>query len=318
MKKFLILIFMFFIIINSNVYAANYIQDIKVTKNNVSTKIDIVASSEIKYSTGKLSYNKKIYFDFFDTIIREKKNIDVKDGRVLSVRAAQNATKPEYVSRVVLDMVNMDEFSASLSDDKKTLTILFGAVTAFNNQVQPNIPKKVIVLDPGHGGKDPGAVISDLIEKTLNLDIAKRVQALLKADNRFEVYMTRDTDVFVELVNRALFANNKNADLFVSIHNNSMPKNFSGTMLLYNSSKNPINKTLAEMFQKKVSVASGLTGIGARLREDLVVLKNINMPGVLVECACMSNIRDRRELRKESFKQKIAKSIYDSIVETMV
>ena len=67
--------FIFFIMISSNVYAANYIQDIKVTKNNVGTKIDIIASSEIKYSAGKLSYNKKIYFDFFDTIIREKKTV---------------------------------------------------------------------------------------------------------------------------------------------------------------------------------------------------------------------------------------------------
>jgi len=317
MKKILILMFMFFIMCSSNVYATNYIQDVKVTKNNISTQIDITTSSEITYKTGKLLANKKIYFDFLDTIIREKKTISVNDGRMTTVRAAQNATKPEYISRVVLDMTNMDEFSANLSEDKKTLTIIFGVVTAFTSQ-EEFIDKKVIVIDPGHGGKDPGAVISDLIEKDLNLDIAKRVQALLKADKRFEVHMTREKDVFVELVERAYFANNKNADLFVSIHNNSMPKNFSGTMLLYNASKISSNKILAEKFQTIVGKASGLVGIGARSREDLVVLKNINMPGVLVECACMSNIKDRRELRKESFKQKIAQSIYDSIVSSVV
>jgi len=317
MKKFLILMFLFFIMISSNVYAANYIQDIKVTKNDISTKIDIIASSDIKYSSGKLSYNKKIYFDFFDTIIREKKTVYVSDGRIASIRAAQNATKPEYVSRVVLDMNYMDEYSVNLSEDKKTMTILFGAVSAFGGQTS-NIPKKVIVLDPGHGGKDPGATISDLIEKTLNLDIAKRVQALLKADSRFDVYMTRENDTFIELIERAKFANNKNADLFVSIHNNSMPKNFSGSMILYNASKISSNKILAENFYEKVGKASGLTGIGARSREDLVVLKNINMPGVLVEVACMSNIKDRRELRKESFKQKIAQSIYESIIKATV
>ena len=234
-----------------------------------------------------------------------------------TVRAAQNATKPRYISRVVLDMTNMEEYSASLSEDKKTLTILFGAVTAFNGQ-DNDINKKVIVLDAGHGGKDPGAMISDLIEKNLNLDIAKRVQALLNADARFEVYMTRENDVFVELIDRAAFANNKKADLFVSIHNNSMPKNFSGTMLLYNASKLSGNKELAESFQEIVSKASGLPGIGARSREDLAVLKRIEMPGVLVEVACMSNIKDRRELRKESFKQNIAKGIYDSIVKATV
>ena len=317
MKKFLILMFMFFIIIGSNAYATNYIQDIKVTKNEVGTKIEVLTSSEIKYSVGKLLANKKIYFDFSDTIITNKKTVYVNDGRMTTVRAAQNATKPEYISRVVLDMVNMDEYSVALSEDKKTLIISFGAVTAFSGQNFTG-PKKIIVLDAGHGGKDPGAVISDLTEKNLNLDIAKRVQALLSVDSRYEVYMTRENDVFVELVDRAKFANNKKADLFVSIHNNSMPKSFSGSMILYNASKNASNKALAESFYEIVGKASGLTGIGARSREDLAVLKNIDMPGVLVEVACMSNIKDRRELRKESFKQKMAQGIYDSIVKATV
>lgn len=314
MKKYLILMFTFFMLIGTSSFATNYIQDVSVNKTALSTEIKVTTSSEISYTVGKLQANKKIYFDFKDTITREKKTVYVNDGRMTTVRAAQNATRPQYVSRVVLDMTNMEEFSTSLSDDKKTLTILFGAVSAFA-QTEYTGNKKVIVLDAGHGGKDPGAIISDLTEKDLNLDITKRVQALLENDARFDVYMTRDTDVFVELIDRAKFANNKKADLFVSIHNNSMPKNFSGTMLLYNASKLSTNKALAESFQNIVGKASGLPGIGARSREDLAVLKNIEMPGVLVEVACMSNIKDRRELRKDSFKQAIAQGIYDAIVE---
>lgn len=314
MKKYLILMFTFFMLIGTSSFATNYIQDVSVNKTALSTEIKVTTSSEISYTVGKLQANKKIYFDFKDTITREKKTVYVNDGRMTTVRVAQNATRPQYVSRVVLDMTNMEEFSTSLSDDKKTLTILFGAVSAFA-QTEYTGDKKVIVLDAGHGGKDPGAIISDLTEKDLNLDITKRVQALLENDARFDVYMTRDTDVFVELIDRAKFANNKKADLFVSIHNNSMPKNFSGTMLLYNASKLSTNKALAESFQNIVGKASGLPGIGARSREDLAVLKNIEMPGVLVEVACMSNIKDRRELRKDSFKQAIAQGIYDAIVE---
>lgn len=314
MKKYLILMFTFFMLIGTSSFATNYIQDVSVNKTALSTEIKVTTSSEISYTVGKLQANKKIYFDFKDTITREKKTVYVNDGRMTTVRVAQNATRPQYVSRVVLDMTNMEEFSTSLSDDKKTLTISFGAVSAFA-QTEYTGDKKVIVLDAGHGGKDPGAIISDLTEKDLNLDITKRVQALLENDARFDVYMTRDTDVFVELIDRAKFANNKKADLFVSIHNNSMPKNFSGTMLLYNASKLSTNKALAESFQNIVGKASGLPGIGARSREDLAVLKNIEMPGVLVEVACMSNIKDRRELRKDSFKQAIAQGIYDAIVE---
>lgn len=316
MKKFLILMFIFLIVVTSNVYATNYIEDIDVKKTSIGTQINIKTSSAIQYSSGKVLSNKKIYFDFGDTIVREKKTVNVNDGRMTTVRAAQNMTKPQYISRVVLDMIDMEEYSENLSEDKKTLTISFGAVPAFV-KVEEFIEKKIIVLDPGHGGKDPGAVISDLSEKNLNLDIAKRVQALLKADKRFDVYMTREDDTFIPLIDRATFSNNKKADLLVSIHNNSMPKNFSGTMVLYNDLKVPQNKKIADSFQKIVSKASGLKGIGTRLRDDLVVLKNIETPGVLVEVACMSNIKDRRELRKDNFKQKIAQSIYDSIVETV-
>ena len=275
--------------------------------DNESVGITVTTLEPMNYTAGSLSWNKKIYFDFKDTIVREKKRIAVNNDLMTTVRAAQNATKPTYVSRVVLDMKDMKEYTTTLSEDKQSLYILFGT---------PIVPseKKIIVLDPGHGGKDPGAIFGELYEKTLNLDIAKRVQALLSKDDRFDVYMTRESDVFVELLDRAKFANNKQADLFVCIHNNSMPKGFSGTMLLYNSSKLSENKDIADIFQKIVQEASGLKGIGARSREDLVVLKNIEMPGVLVEVACMSNLKDRRELRKDSFKQNIAQAIYESII----
>lgn len=307
MKKIFIFVFMFFIITISSAQAVNYIQDVQVVVDNESVGITVTASEPISYTAGRLNWNKKIYFDFKDTIVREKKTIAVNNNLMTTVRAAQNATKPTYVSRVVLDMLDMQDYTATLSEDKKSLYILFGA------PISP-IEKKIIVLDPGHGGKDPGAIFGELYEKTLNLDIAKRVQALLIKDERFDVYMTRETDVFVELLDRAKFANDKQADLFVCIHNNSMPAGFSGTMLLYNASKLAENKDIADTFQSIVQKASGLKGIGARSREDLVVLKNIEVPGVLVEVACMSNLKDRRELRKDSFKQTIAQAIYESII----
>lgn len=311
MKKFLLAIFMILFMSVSFADAANYIQDIKTVADGTSTQVIITTSEAMTYSIGKLVANKKIYFDFQNTIVRERKTINVNNSIMTTVRVAQNAVKPSYISRVVLDMKSLEEFTSNISDDKTVLTIVFGTPSEI-------VEKKLIVLDPGHGGKDPGAIITDLYEKVLNLDIAKRVQALLKADERFEVYMTRETDVFIELLDRAKLANDKDADLFVSIHNNSMPKGFSGTMVLYNASKNAENKTLADVFQAVVGKVGGLKGIGTRSREDLVVLKNIEVPGVLVEVACMSNLADRRELRKESFKQNIAQAVYDAIVEVTI
>lgn len=82
----------------------------------------------------------------------------------------------------------------------------------------------VVVLDPGHGGRDHGAPGLKTNEKTINLDVAKRVRDLLKERQGIKVIMTRDTDRFVELQERARIANKNNGDLFVSIHVNSVDK----------------------------------------------------------------------------------------------
>jgi N-acetylmuramoyl-L-alanine amidase len=83
--------------------------------------------------------------------------------------------------------------------------------------------KKVIVIDPGHGGKDSGAVGNGFMEKEIVLQISKQLSEKLTAMG-YTVYMTRTNDVFIELKNRTKFANDKEADLFISVHANSIPK----------------------------------------------------------------------------------------------
>ena len=86
-----------------------------------------------------------------------------------------------------------------------------------------------VVIDPGHGGRDPGAMANGLKEKHLVLDIAKRVKRELEKKGGYEVILTRSTDKFLELEQRAMVANNKSADIFVSIHiNASKNRNVSG------------------------------------------------------------------------------------------
>lgn len=305
MKKLFLLIFCFLMINISYAEAVNYIQSIDVISGNGTSTV-IKTSAPIQYKVGKLTANQKLYFDFQDTILREKKSIPVGKNNIISVRAAQNMTKPSYVTRVVFDMTELTDYTAVLSEDKQTLTISIGS--------GEEIVKKKIVLDPGHGGSDPGAVVSDLSEKHLNLDIALRLQNLLEADGRFDVIMTRTSDVFVTLLERAEIANKNKADLFVCIHNNSMPTGFKGVMTLYNDTKLASNKELANIFQEILEKKLNMGSIGTRLRTDLVVLKNIEVPGILVEVACMTNLMERRALRTETFRQNAAQAIYDSIV----
>ncbi len=92
-------------------------------------------------------------------------------------------------------------------------------------RAKPPVRKKLnirrVVIDPGHGGKDPGAMANGLQEKHLVLDIAKRVKRELEKKGGYEVILTRSTDKFLQLEERAMVANNKSADIFVSIHINA-------------------------------------------------------------------------------------------------
>jgi len=89
-----------------------------------------------------------------------------------------------------------------------------------------------VVIDPGHGGRDPGAIANGLVEKNVNLDIALKLKKILD-EKGVSTYMTRSSDVYPNLYYRARMANNINAHLFVSIHNNAGHSRYSGIMTLY-------------------------------------------------------------------------------------
>ena len=86
---------------------------------------------------------------------------------------------------------------------------------------QLGLEARRVIIDPGHGGRDPGAMKNGLREKELVLDISRRVAKFLEADGSYEVILTRNTDVFVPLEERTAIANSRGADLFISIHANS-------------------------------------------------------------------------------------------------
>jgi len=105
--------------------------------------------------------------------------------------------------------------------------------------------KMRIVVDPGHGGKDPGALRSRVREKDLNLAVAKELYKLLKKGN-FEVKITRDNDTFIALSERSKIANSFKADLFVSIHTNSSKNRSANGFEVYFRSEKATDKEAAE------------------------------------------------------------------------
>lgn len=174
---------------------------------------------------------------------------------------------------------------------------------------------KVVVLDPGHGGKDPGAVFNGCKEKDYNLDISLRCEAILKSKG-VNVHMTRSTDVYVSLEDRYKFANDLNATLFVSIHNNSMPNGMKGSMVLYHYTSYK-GKAYATLMLDNLVKDLKTANLGLSARQNTVVLRDTKMPAILAEVACMSDPADLALLNTEAFIQKAAESLAESIIQIL-
>ena len=211
-----------------------------------------------------------------------------------------------------------------------------------------------VVIDAGHGGHDPGAHGSGIIESELTLDVALRLQKLLEKEDGIEVVMTRDTDVFIPLEERTAIANREGADLFLSIHANASRNSLARGIETYflNFAMNPeaeavaarenatsgqsmhslpdivraialnnkINESrdLAETVQK--SMAKRLSSRNGSLRDlgvkqaPFVVLIGAVMPSVLAEISFVTNKQDGALLKTGPYRQQIAQALLDAIL----
>jgi len=167
-----------------------------------------------------------------------------------------------------------------------------------------------VVIDAGHGGKDGGSVWNGLIEKNLCLDVAKRVEAALKSRG-LKTVMTRRSDVFVELSQRARLANRVPSSIFVSIHfNGSRTTLISGGEVYYRSTR---GRSLASAISSaiKTRVTGGSRGI---FHSSFKVLRETSMPAVLVECGYISNKREAARCATSAHRQKLADAIVSGIL----
>ncbi len=173
--------------------------------------------------------------------------------------------------------------------------------------------RMVVVLDPGHGGVDPGAVgIGDIQEADLVLPIAQQVASLLQQQG-IQVVMTRNSDVDVELEPRVQMAEQARANLFVSIHANSVGLDrpeVNGTETYYYSS----GEALAQVIQNSVVSMVGTNDRGIR-QARFYVLRKTSMPAVLVETAYVSGSEDAPRLADPNFRSQMATAIARGILQ---
>lgn len=180
---------------------------------------------------------------------------------------------------------------------------------------------KVIYIDPGHGGIDPGATYKDIYEKDINLSIALKLKKELE-NNGAIVYLTRYDDIDLsissnnhkksDLNNRVRAINNSNADLFISIHLNSYGTSWHGVQIFYDDN-NSTNEVLASIMDKNIKNLNGNRTY--KKKNNLYLLKNIKIPGILVEVGFLSNENERYLLTNSKYQEKVSKSLCNGIKE---
>jgi N-acetylmuramoyl-L-alanine amidase/putative methionine-R-sulfoxide reductase with GAF domain len=345
-----------------------------------SSTVVLDLEDQVQYEAHRLANPDRIYFDLHDTSLTVElggKAIDVGDSLLARVRVAQPASG---LTRVVLETKGNSNYSVSLEPNPYRLVMqvrklggsskaqesLFPAVqperdkldiivpppTSEDLKLRTRVPKMRIVVDAGHGGWDLGTVgRRGLLEKDLVLEIAQRLGKLLQSRLGAEVILTRNTDNYIPLDERAGMANQSQADLFVSVHANySDLPSARGVETYYTNffsapnakdletrenasgKKNAVTATLsaADLHEKieqsrrlAASVQRSLYGTlsvqnpGLRDRgvkeASYVVLTETAMPGILAEVSFVSSPTDEQKLRSDGYREQIAEALYRGI-----
>lgn len=167
-----------------------------------------------------------------------------------------------------------------------------------------------VVIDAGHGGHDNGAKIGYIYEKHLALDVARRLQRYL-ADKGITTLMTRSTDVFIPLEDRAALANKTRDSIFVSIHFNMV--NYSGPTGTETWYYSQAGYYLGQYVQQSVASGLGTTSRGTKFAR-YKVLRTCSRPAVLVEGGFISTQKDLRRCLDPKYRQRLAESIGEAIL----
>lgn len=332
-KRILLLILLFI----TCIIKANEIE--KVTYNNgelVLSFTEKINKYQPKYDSS--TYLLQIDIDNVKSNKKIKSTMEIADNLIDTIIIDNNNSK---ASIVIYAMENINYIIEDKNDKKLKIKI---------TPYITNINKKTIILDAGHGGKDPGAIGNGVFEKDLAFKTIMKLKELL--ENDYNVILTRDDDYFVTLTDRAKIANDNNSDLFVSIHLNASKRaGANGTEAFY-FSKNPdsyaneiakyensFDIDSAKAIESSKFLLNDITYhsnqvISAALAKDVVdnlvgnitpltrrgifganfaVLRGTKSPAILIELGFVTNKSDANIFSDEKNQIKAAKAIADAI-----
>ncbi len=331
------------------------------TKNY--TRVVIEPSVPVQFKEAFLKADgelpRRLYIDLYNSRIAPtfQNPIPIRDGLLKQVRGAQF---DKNTVRVVLDTDSVSDYKIFTMEDpfRVVIDVTGGSKPQFKEKLptlaeQFGLGVKTIVIDPGHGGKDPGAIgLNGLQEKDIVLKVAKKVAAILQKETAFKVLLTRDRDIFIPLEERTAIANTKEADLFVSIHANSAPNNQARGVETYflslatsreemnaaarenaasSSQISDLQKILQDLMQNsKIEESSRLascvqgelvTGLNKKYpvknlgikKAPFIVLIGAQMPAILTEIAFLTNPEEVCRLQDDRYLESIAHYIVSGV-----
>lgn len=255
--------------------------------------IDRTNQRLIIYLYNVAKYNEDTFFSAFKNSYFENSNITLLPGVGMKLTIP---TEPDT-------FVN-----TYLGADSKTLKIQITEPKRTKPPFTSQSGRK-IVIDPGHGGTDVGAIRGDITEKEITLDVSKRVRDIL-IKKGYKVEMTRDTDKTVSLQDRVAFSEDKHPDIFISIHVNSSEKpEITGIETHYYRQE---SMSLAQTVH--AALASNIKSKNRGLfKSKFYVINHTTAPAILVEIGFISNADERKELISDRRKQATAKAIAEGV-----
>lgn len=285
---------------------------LKVSTASDKTTTVVTASSAFDFSQSVLVNPDRLVVDMKGVAIGDLPAATNANSKSVSmIRVGYFQQNPD-ITRVVFDLKGGALYDVSISADRKTLT-----VKTYIPDINNSYAGKIIAIDAGHGGPDPGAIGKlGTKEKDINLDIAKRVAKLLEAKGA-KVIMIRTGDQEVGLYERTAKANAAKADLFVSIHINANDNAALGGTSTYvhsgaKTTRVQESERLAGYIQNELLKALGLRDVGVRYA-DFVVIRTAASPAVLCELAFISNLAEEKLMNTDGFKNSAAEAIVKGI-----
>lgn len=290
-----------------------FLKKLKVIKDiNLGTIVRIESNTNLIHRVKRIHGPEKVIVDLINVEPPKgdiSSNLDTTE-ELSGVRVGQLMAGNQN-SRIVLDLSSPNiEARANLSADGKIMEIVLkqgagiGTYTAGSKD-------STVVIDPGHGGYEPGCQAEGYKEKDINLDVSKRVKLLLEKAG-VKVVMTRQGDSTVSLKERTDFTNNINPTAFVSIHVNasksSAPEGISTHW--YSNQSIPLAKSIQNSVMKRVSaVDRGLE------KNMFYVIHHTGVPAVLVEIGFLTNPRERVDIVSHERKQNTAAGIAEGVLQ---